>query len=50
MKRYFRSLKEECLWLHRFDSVGLAREVIRSLSRYYNEARQHQLLDYVALA
>ncbi|MEQ5767648.1 integrase core domain-containing protein [Halomonas sp. H33-56] len=28
MERFFRSLKEECIWQHRFESLGQARIVI----------------------
>ncbi|MCM5705632.1 integrase core domain-containing protein [Larsenimonas salina] len=48
VERFFRSLKEECIWLHRFESLGQARVVIDRWIRYYNEERPHQSLDYVA--
>ncbi|WP_275401762.1 integrase core domain-containing protein [Salinicola corii] len=48
VERFFRSLKEECIWLHRFESLGQARIVIDRWIRYYNEERPHQSLDYVA--
>ncbi|RXE46835.1 integrase core domain-containing protein, partial [Chromohalobacter israelensis] len=38
----------ECIWLHRFESLGQARVVINRWIRYYNEERPHQSLDYVA--
>lgn len=47
VERFFRSLKEECIWLHRFESLGQARAVIDRWIRYYNEERPHQSLDYV---
>ena len=48
VERFFRSLKEECIWHHRFESLGQARTVIDRWIRYYNEERPHQSLDYVA--
>ncbi|MDR5860703.1 integrase core domain-containing protein [Halomonas eurihalina] len=48
VERFFRSLKEECIWLHRFESLGQTRVVIDRWIRYYNEERPHQSLDYVA--
>ncbi|WP_416139206.1 integrase core domain-containing protein [Halomonas sp. HK25] len=41
---FFRSLKEECIWQHRFESLGQARAVIGRWIRYYNEERPHQYL------
>ncbi|MFC4976475.1 transposase [Halomonas beimenensis] len=48
MKHFFRSLKEERIWLHRFESLGQARVVIDHWIRYYNEERPNQSLGYVA--
>ncbi|WP_425338676.1 integrase core domain-containing protein [Halomonas salinarum] len=48
MERFFRSLKEECIWQHRFESLGQARIVISRWIQYYNEERPHQALGYVA--
>ncbi|WP_376717205.1 integrase core domain-containing protein [Halomonas piscis] len=45
---FFRSLKEECIWQHRFESLCQAKVVIDRWIRYYNEERPHQSLDYVA--
>ncbi|MGM0988764.1 MAG: integrase core domain-containing protein [Pseudomonadota bacterium] len=41
-------MKEECIWQHRFESLGQARAVIGRWIRYYNEERPHQSLGYVA--
>ncbi|MFO8047280.1 MAG: integrase core domain-containing protein [Halomonas sp.] len=46
--RFFRSLKEEGIWQHRFESLGQARVVIGRWIRYDNEERPHQSLGYVA--
>ncbi|WP_018870821.1 IS3 family transposase [Thioalkalivibrio sp. ALgr3] len=48
IERFFRSLKEECIWQHRFESLGHARAVIGDWIRYYNEQRPHQALGYAA--
>jgi len=42
LERFIRTLKEECLWQHGFESLAQAREVIRSWIRYYNLERPHQ--------
>ena len=42
VERFIRTLKEECLWQHRFGSIEEAREVISSWIRYYNLERPHQ--------
>jgi len=48
VERFIRTLKEECLWQHRFESLGQAREVISRWIRYYNLERPHQALGYQA--
>ena len=50
IERWFRSLKEECVWLNRFKSKQHAFEVIgRWIDRYHNE-RPHQALGYLTPA
>ena len=46
IERFFRSLKEECVWQHRFQTFEEARRVIRDWLRWYNEERPHQALGY----
>ena len=46
VERFIRSLKEECLWQHRFESISHARDVIGRWMRYYNTERPHQALGY----
>ena len=46
VERFIRTLKEECIWQHRFESLVQAREVISSWIRYYNLERPHQALGY----
>jgi len=46
IERFFRSLKEECVWQHMFQTFDEARRVIRNWMRWYNEERPHQALGY----
>lgn len=48
IERFFRSLKEECVWQHRFDSFGAARRTVSRWIRWYNEGRPHQALGYLS--
>lgn len=44
IERFFRSLKEECVWQHVFTSFAAARREIAAWIRYHNEARPDQTL------
>ncbi len=46
IERFFRSLKEECVWQHLFPSFAAAPRVIAAWIRWYNGARTHQALGY----
>jgi len=46
IERFFRSLKEECVWQHSFHSFAEAKAEIREWIAWYNEGRPHQSLDY----
>jgi putative transposase len=46
IERFFRSLKEECVWQHNFSSFTEARRAVRRWIRWYNEERPHQALAY----
>lgn len=46
IERFFKSLKEECTWLHNFRSFTEARTAIRRWIHHYNEHRPHQALNY----
>ncbi|MDR4485338.1 MAG: integrase core domain-containing protein, partial [Nitrospirales bacterium] len=46
IERFFRSLKEECVWQHRFGNFEEARQKINIWMRWYNEERPHQALQY----
>jgi putative transposase len=46
IERFFRSLKEECVWQHLFLNFTEAKRVIAQWLRWYNEGRPHQALGY----
>lgn len=46
IERWFRSLKEECIWQHQFESFTEAKAAIRGWIRWYNQERPHQALGY----
>jgi putative transposase len=46
VERFFRSVKEECVWQHQFRSFTDARRAIRTWIEWYNERRPHQALGY----
>jgi putative transposase len=48
IERFFRSLKEECVWQHRFPSFIEARRAVRRWIGWYNERRPHQALGYLS--
>lgn len=50
VERFFRSLKEECIWLHNFEDFEHARETIEEWVAFYNTQRPHQSLGYLSPA
>jgi putative transposase len=48
IERFFRSLKEECVWQHNFGCFAEARAKIRDWIGWYNERRPHQALGYLS--
>lgn len=46
IERFFRSLKEECVWQHRFANFDEARRAITDWIRWYNHQRPHRSLGY----
>ena len=48
IERFFRSLKEECIWLHNFEGVWDAKQAIEEWVGFYNELRPHQALGYLS--
>ena len=45
VERFFRSLKEEGVWQHAFQTFEEARRVIRDWMHWYNQERPHQALN-----
>ena len=48
IERFFRSLKEECVWQHRFHSFDEAQREITRWIQWYNAERPHQSLGYLS--
>lgn len=48
IERFFKSLKQECVWQHGFANYEEAKDVIDKYVKYYNEERPHQALGYAA--
>ena len=46
IERFIRTLKEQCLWLHRFETLAEARAIIAAFIRRYNEEWIIERLDY----
>ena len=46
IERFFRSLKEKCVWQHHFASFDEANRAIRRWGQWYNDERPHQALRY----
>ena len=47
IERFFRTLKQECVWLHHFESFEQAEQVIMAWIDRYNTERQHSALGYL---
>lgn len=47
IERFFRTLKQECVWLHRFESFEQAERIIPAWIEYYNQERLHSSLGYM---
>ncbi len=50
IERFFRSLKEECVWQNSFKNFEEAKEAVDLWVKYYNEQRPHQTLQYLTPA
>jgi len=46
IERFFRTIKEECIWHHNFQSLKEANEIIGEWIRFYNRERKHSALQY----
>ena len=47
VERFFRSLKEECVWQNRFENFEQAKEAVDAWIKTYNQDRPHQTLGYL---
>jgi putative transposase len=47
VERFIRTLKEECVWQHRFRTLQEAEEVISRWIEFYNRERRHSSLGYM---
>lgn len=50
IERFFRSLKEECIWLRNFQGLKDAKETISEWVTFYNKEQPHQMLRYLITA
>ena len=48
IERFFRSLKEECVWQHQFTDFEHAAKAVNRWIHWYNEGRPHQSLGYLS--
>jgi putative transposase len=48
IERFFRTIKEECIWHHNFKSLKEANDVITEWIGFYNTKRKHSALQYKA--
>lgn len=46
IERWFRSLKEECVWQQSFETFAEAKQAVRRWIQWYNADRPHQALGY----
>ena len=46
VERLWRSVKQECIYLHDFSSVAEVKKALSEYFEYYNYQRLHQALDY----
>jgi transposase InsO family protein len=49
VERFFRSLKEDCVWQHNFGEFGEARTAITNWIHWYKRRAPHQALGYRSL-
>ncbi|MFZ4575800.1 MAG: IS3 family transposase [Phycisphaerales bacterium] len=47
-ERFIRTIKQECVWQHRFENVDEARRVIARWIEWYNTRRPHSTLGYAS--
>jgi putative transposase len=47
IERFFRSLKQEKLYIYDYESVNALRTLVQEYIQFYNLVRGHQSLDYM---
>jgi len=48
IERFFRTIKEECVWHHNFKNIKEANKIISRWIKFYNQKRKHSALGYKA--
>lgn len=48
IERFFRSLKQECVWINRFENYEQAKSIVDAWVQEYNSQRPHQSLGYLS--
>jgi len=46
VERFFRSIKEECVWQHQFKNFEEAKVAVDAWVKFYNTKRPHQSIGY----
>jgi len=46
IERFFRTIKEECIWHHNFKSLKEANDIIGNWIHFYNRERKHSAIKY----
>lgn len=49
IERFFRTIKQECIWIHNFKNFAEAKQKVEDWIRWYNEERPHSSLGYISL-
>ena len=48
IERFFRTIKQECVWIHNFKNFEEAKQKVEEWIRWYNEQRPHSSLGYLS--
>ena len=46
MERWFRSLKQECIYINEYKNIKELKQLIKDYIDYYNNTRIHEALNY----
>ena len=46
IERFFRTIKEECIWHYNFKNIKEANEIITQWIKFYNQKRKHSAIGY----